>query len=163
MDPASFLQGRTRETKIRRDVRGRWFNDQDPVDHPNLVRCFNGWIDRAEDGRFCLSNDINWAYIEIEGAPYLVRDLNIDGNDVHLSLTGEREELLDPATLRVDAHGVLWCAVREGRCPACFDTHAANKLGDLIDEDEEGMFLRLAGGKVRPASIADPLRLGVAS
>ena len=33
MDPAQFLQGRTRETEIRRDARGRWFNGEDRIDH----------------------------------------------------------------------------------------------------------------------------------
>ena len=41
MDPASFLEGRTRETKIRRDAQGRWFFEDDPLEHPNLVRAFD--------------------------------------------------------------------------------------------------------------------------
>ena len=36
MEPSQFLKGRTRETKIRRDAAGRWFNDGDPIDHPQF-------------------------------------------------------------------------------------------------------------------------------
>jgi hypothetical protein len=135
MDPAQFLQGRTRETEIRRDARGRWFNGADPIDHPNLTRSFDGWVDRAEDGRFCLSNSINWAYVEIEGPAYFVKD--------------------------VGPEGALWCAVREGRCPARFDNHAVSKMSDRVGEDEGGVYVLIGGQKVRPPLISDPLSLGL--
>ena len=100
MDPAQFLQGRTRETEIRRDARGRWFNGTDRITHPNLVQSFDGWIDRAEDGRFCLSNAINWAYVEIEGPPYAVKDVDASSEGVVLHLSGGRARGPLPRSLR---------------------------------------------------------------
>lgn len=160
MDAQQFLKGRTRETKIRRDARGRWFNDDDPIDHPNLVRCFDGWVDRAEDGRFCLSNDINWAYASIEGAPYVVRDVEITARVILLRLSGDREETLDPNTLHQDKSGGLWCTVREARCPARFANHASAKLADVMGEDDRGVFLRVGATTVYPPVVEDPMSLG---
>jgi len=161
MDPAEFLQGRTRETEIRRDARGRWFNGPDRIDHPNLTRSFDSWVDRAEDGRFCLSNSINWAYVEIEGPAYFVKDVAVTDEGVGLLLSGGAEERLDPASLRQGPEGALWCAVREGRCPARFDNHAVSKMSEWIGEDDAGVYVLIGGKKVRPPEVDDPLSLGL--
>lgn len=161
MDPAQFLQGRTRETEIRRDAAGRWFNGEDRIEHPKLTVAFDGWIDRAEDGRFCLSNSINWAYVEVEGPAYFVKDVVPGDDGVRLRLSGEVDEALDPATLRQGPEGALWCAVREGRCPARFDNHAVSKMSDLVREDAEGVYVQVGSEKVRPPMESDPLSLGL--
>jgi len=158
MEPSELLQGRTRETTIRRDQAGNWYNQGQRLEHPNLCRSFDGWIDRAEDGRYCLSNDINWAYVEIEGPPYRVRDAQIgDDGTVALQLSGDRTEPLVPSSLRQDEDGALYCDVREGRCAARFDNHAAMKLGTLLGEDEIGTYLLFGDAKIRPAVSPEPL------
>ena len=161
MDPAQFLQGRTRETEIRRDARGRWFNGEDRIDHPNLTRSFDAWITRADDGRFCLSNSINWAYVAIDGPAYFVKDVTPSDDGMTLRLSGDLEEALDPASLRQGPEGALWCTVREGRCPARFDNHAVSKMSGWIGEDEDGVYVLVGRKKVRPPEIADPLSLGL--
>lgn len=161
MDPSALLQGRTRETKIRRDKNGRWFNDGQLLEHSKLCRSFDSWIDRAEDGRFCLSNDINWAYVEIEGPAYFVRSVELSDQGVKLTLSGARHELLDGSTLRQGQDGALYCDVREGRCPALFDNHAALRLAELIGEDDAGTFVELPTGKVRPPVVDEPLGAAV--
>ena len=161
MDPAQFLQGRTRETEIHRDAAGRWFNGEDRIAHPNLTRSFDAWVDRAEDGRFCLSNAINWAYVEIEGPAYFVKDVEPSEHGIGLVLSGDVREPLDPASLRQGPEGALWCAVREGRCPARFDNHAVSKLSDWIAEDDDGVYVRVGAEKVRPREMSDPLSLGL--
>jgi len=159
MDPAEMLRrGYTRETKIRRDARGKWFDGDVPLEHPGLVKSFDGWLDRAPDGRLCLSNDINWAYVEVEGPPYRVRAVEV-GEAIRLRLSGGREETLDPKTLRQDAQGALWCDVREGKLAARFENHATNQLADVLEEDAEGPFLRIAGEVVRPPVVEDPLQV----
>lgn len=156
MDPNDLLQGRTRETAIRREANGKWWNGDDPIEHPNLVRSFEGWITRAEDGRYCLSNDINWAYFTLEGPPYFVRSVRLHSGHVALMLSGDIEETLDPASLRQGEDGSLWCDVRDG-LPARFDNHAASQLAPVIGEDADGMFVRLGGVKHRPKVVRDPM------
>lgn len=159
-----MIAGRTRETKIRRDARGRWFDGSDPIEHPLLTQAFDAWIDRADDGRYCLRNDINWAYVTIEGAPVFVRALELEpgpaGARVWLQLSDGRREPLDASTLREDREGALHCQVRGGTLPARFDAHAAMQLAPLVHEDIEGTYLELEGGKVRPPVVDDPLTWG---
>ena len=156
MDPASFLTGKTRETRIRRDDQGRWFFEDDLLEHPNLVRAFDRWIDRAEDGRYCLKNDINWAYFTLEGPPFFVRSVRVDGASVWLSLSDERTERLDPSTLRQGPNGALYCNVR-GSMPARFDRHAMQQLEPVLQQDDQGVYLALGSDRVRPPLVSDPL------
>lgn len=142
-DPRAML-GRSRETQIRRDAQGRWWNGEDPITHPLLTKRFDGWIARADDGRLCLKNDINWAYVAIEGPAYFVRSLRIDGasiDQVTLHLSGDLTEKLDPSSLREDADGALRCLVR-GDLTARFDAHASMQLEPLLVETERGLALR---------------------
>ncbi len=142
-DPRAML-GRSRETQIRRDALGRWWNGDDAITHPLLTKSFDGWIERADDGRFCLKNDINWAYVAIEGPPYFVRSLRVEQGSVDhvtLQLSGDLEEPLDPATLREASDGALYCSVRGG-LQARFDSHAAMQLEPLIVETHDGFALR---------------------
>jgi hypothetical protein len=159
MDPSKLIAGRTRETAIRRDARGRWWNGEDPIDHPNLVRAFDAWLDVADDGRFCLKNDINWAYVAIEGAPLLVRSTTVSGSGaVTLFLSDGTEEALEVSTLRQNRDGVLYCDARRGRLVARFSREATLGLEDLLDEDESGIFLLIGNDRVRPPVVDDPLK-----
>jgi uncharacterized protein len=158
MDPTSFLTGRSRETTIRRDALGRWFHDEQPLDHPNLVRAFDRWLDKAEDGRFCLRNDINWAYVTLEGPPLFVRTVRLDPDGtVWLTLSDDRTEPLAADTLRQDRDGALYCDARGGTLVARFDRHAMQQLEPILKEDERGVYLALGQARVRPSVVADPL------
>lgn len=158
MDPRAFIdepsEGRSRETAIRRDAAGRWWNADVSITHPNVTAAFDGWIRRAEDGRLCLANDINWAYVEVEGAPYTVRHIAL-GEAVRVQLSGGLEERLDPSTLRLDAAGHLYCDVLEGSLAAVFSGAAMNELADAFED--EGRALRLLGERWTLESVADPL------
>ena len=149
--------GRTRETSIRRDAQGRWFNGEDPISHPNLARAFDAWIDIAPDGRFCLSNDINWAYVTIEGAPLFVRSVALEGDGATLSLSDGRREALDAATLRQADDGTLYCQARQGKMAAQFERGAMQQLESILGEDAEGVYLELGGRRVHPPVVDDPL------
>lgn len=153
-----MLQGFSRETTIRRDAQGRWFHDDQPLEHEGLTRAFDRWIERAEDGRYCLKNDINWAYVTLEGPPYFVRSVAIGpGGQVELALSNDRREPLRPQTLRLGEDGALYCDVGDGTLPARFDRHATSQLEALIGEDERGVFVEVAGARVRPQVVSDPL------
>lgn len=157
--PEQFLppEGRSRETQIRRDASGRWFNGADRISHPKLVAAFNSWVDRADDGRYCLKNDINWAYVAIEGAPVFVVSSVVGPSRVELKLSDGRAEVLKPDTLRQGVDGSLYCDVRGGRFCAKFEKTAAQHLESVLAEDDEGVFLSLGGKKFRPPTVRDPL------
>jgi len=165
MDLASLTDGRSRETRIRRDAGGRWFDGDDAITHAGLVRALDSYIERAEDGRLCLRNGINWAYATIEGPPYFVRSVTLDDEGVALHLSGGYVERLDPDTLSQDESGALYCLVRAGgedapkaSLQARFDNHAAASLAPLLDEDDLGVYVRLEGRRVRPPLYTETAR-----
>jgi len=98
---------------------------------------------------------------ELEGPAYFVKDVVPSDDGVELTLSGELSERLDPETLRQGPEGALWCAVREGRCPARFDNHAVSKMSDSVGEDADGVYIMVGAQKVRPPADADPLSLGL--
>ncbi len=144
--------GFSRETKIRRDRHGRWFDGEAPVTNPAVASAFDRWIDRAPDGRYCLKNSVNWAYVEIEGAPIFVRAVRILADRIELSLSDGRTETLDPSTLSTDLEGRLTCRVRAGTMPAELSRAAMIQLEPIVEEDEDGVFLRIDGEAVRPGT-----------
>jgi hypothetical protein len=156
-DPASFLQGRSRETTISRDDQGRWFQDGQALEHPNLTRAFDRWLARAEDGRYCLKNDINWAYVTLAGPPYFVRSVRMAPSGVSVLLSNDALEPLRAESLRSGEDGALYCDVGDGSLVARFDRNAALQLETLIGEDEQGVYLDIAGQRVRPKSVRNPL------
>ncbi|MCA9611721.1 MAG: hypothetical protein KC586_03075 [Myxococcales bacterium] len=150
-------RGFTRETAIRRDAKGQWWNGGEPIDHVGVSRSFDAWIDRAPDGRYCLVNSIHWVFVAIEGPPFFVRSVELEGDDAWLTLSGGLREKLDASTLRLGPDEGLYCDVRGGRVPARFDDHATHQLADRLDADDVGPYFRLGGGVVRPATVDDPL------
>jgi uncharacterized protein len=153
----AILQGYSRETTIVRDAEGRWFHDGQALEHFNLERAFDRWVARADDGRYCLKNEINWAYITLHGAPFFVRSLSIEPTErVSLKLSDDRVVPLVASSLRADAQGALYCDVGQGMV-ARFDRHAASQLEPLIGEDEQGIYVRLEGERVRPPVVDRPL------
>jgi uncharacterized protein len=155
--PDNLLKGLTRESTIKRDALGRWFHDGQPIEHPNIIRAFNRWIRRVEDGRYCLQNEYDWVYIDIEGPPLFVRSLRIDeSGKVVLFLSDARECVLDPATLRQGVDGALYCDVRDKTLVARFDGLAMVQLDELIDEDDKGVFLTIGNAVIRPRVVDDP-------
>lgn len=158
VDPGAMLEGRTRETKIRRDDAGRWFNDDERITHPLLVQAFDEWLVPAPDGsgRWALSNDINWAFVAIEGPPRFVRAVTLD-EPITLHLSDRRDVPLDPATLRQGPDDALYADVGDGLV-ARFERHAAMQLADALDEDDRGVFLKVGERRVRPPRVDEPLK-----
>ena len=144
--------GFSRETRIRRDRFGQWFDGQEPVTNGAIAAAFDRWIDLAPDGRYCLRNAINWAYVEIEGAPIFVRSVDLTDR-VELRLSDGQSEQLDPTTLFIDDEGLLHCQVREGTMKAAFTNQALMQLEPIAGEDADGMFVAIGGAKFRPKEL----------
>jgi hypothetical protein len=156
MEPTNFPFGLSRETTIRRNADGKWFHDGDPIDNDKLARAFDRWIERAEDGRWCLKNDINWAYFQLEGAPYFVRSVTLSGERAELALSNDKHCPLDFRSLREGPDGALYCDLEPG-IAARFDSHAAVQLGALLEEDARGPYFPQGSEQVRPPRMQDPL------
>lgn len=150
--------GLTRETSIRRTGDGRWYHDGAPIRHAGIRKAFDAWVDRADDGRYILKNDVNWAYVEIEGAPVRVERVRMVDGALEGLLSDERTETLDLDSLRQDSEGFLYCDVRQGRLTAKFARHAMFDLEPLLDEHDGGVVLRVGSREIVPPVVDDPVR-----
>ena len=152
----------SRETTIRRDADGRWFHEGQPVTHAAVARAFDAWVDRTEDGRYRLANEVNWAYVEIEGAPLFVDRASFTDAGLSLALSDGRSELLDPRTLRLDGRGHLYCQAREGRLAAKFRRRAMLDLFEAFEQDDAGSWLRAPRARWFLPVVEAPLEFEVA-
>ena len=149
--------GTSVESTIHRDREGRWFHDGVRVEHDGVRRSFDAWIDRHANGRYVLKNAVNWAFVEIEGAPIIVKRVVLRNETWQLTLSDGRTEHLREQTLRQDADGVLYCTVRDGRLTAQFSRQAMFDLEPFVDEDEQGTGLRFGDRLVRPPVTDKPI------
>ena len=136
-------RGFSRETKIRRDKNGRWFEDGILVEHSGMQKAFDSWVARAPDGRLCLKNSIHWVYVEIEGPPVFVRSLRMGEACVYLRLSSGREETLNAESLYLTENGEMYCLVHDQTLEARFDSAPLATLSDLLEQSDEGFVLRL--------------------
>ena len=127
------------------------------IEHEGVRKSFDAWVDRHENGRYVLRNSVNWAFVEIEGAPMIVRSVQITDADWSLSLSDGRTESMRVETLRQDADGILYCQVRSGRLTAQYSRRAMFDVESAVDEDEIGIVLKIGDRTVRPPVSESPI------
>jgi hypothetical protein len=148
-------EGRSRESTLRLDARGRFWHDGRPVDHAGLSAGLHSWISRhPDDGRYILTNGYDWTYFTVDDAPYSVRALRVEPERVVLVLSDGTESAWDPEATRVGEDGALYATVkrdtRGGPYEAKFTPHAQASLGPLLVEaDDGGLPLVRVGGRAR--------------
>ena len=149
--------GGSLESTIRRDAMGQWFHDGVRVEHEAIRRGFDAWIERHENGRYVLKNDVNWTFVDIEGPPIFVRRVDVHTTGLRLSLSDGRNEWLKLMTLRLDRRGALYCQVREGRLTAQFSRQAMFDLEPVLDEVAGEVVIAIADQHVRPPTTETPI------
>ena len=135
----------TREDSgIRLDRDGRWWHDDELIEHPKIVEAFNTGLVPTDDGRFKLEFGWDWCFVEVEDAAYRVTavDRAPDGGCL-LRLSNRRTEPLAPGTLALEEDGVLSCRVMGGRAKARFSRDAQFQLGEWMEERDGQIVLRL--------------------
>lgn len=154
--PASF----SRESGLVLDREGRWSQRGEPVTHPRLEAVLHRWIDRDEaTGRFVIRAGPQWAFIEVEDCPFVVRGVGLEGEGLDLAVTlrlsdGSEEEL-DYGSLEQDDRNVLRCAVKGGRFRARFARTASYALALRMELEDDRPVLP-AGGRRWPIRVASP-------
>jgi uncharacterized protein len=145
-------EGRSRESTIRLDARGRFWHDGALVEHAGLAAALHSWICRhPDDGRYILTNGYDWTYFTVDDAPFFVVGLAVDPGEVRLRLSDRTEEAWNPAETRIGGDGALYARikrdVRGGPYEAKFTPHAQASLAPLLVEDGES---RGAAGPTPP-------------
>jgi hypothetical protein len=152
-------EGRSRESTIRLDARGRFWHDGGPVEHAGMAAALRSWITRhPDDGRYILTNGYDWTYFTVEDAPYFVESLRIESDRIVLSLSDGTEEAWEPETARVGPDGGVYAVVKReakgGPYEAKFTPHAQGCLEPvLVDAGEARPAVRV-GERLRPLGAA---------
>lgn len=137
---------RLRRSGIRIDRDGEFQHEGAPVRHEGLRQALFRWLDRLADGRYVLRLDAQrFAYVDVDDTPLVARSARLDGDRVWLGLSDASEEVLDPATLDIDAAGIMRCRAREGRLEARLSSSAAVVVAELIGGDPLRPVLHIGG------------------
>ena len=138
--------GRSRESRIVLDAEGRFSQDGAAFDHHKLSAAFHRWIARhPDDGRFILTNGLDWSYFTVEDAPYFVRQLAEREGNITLTLSDGSEEALVAANTRLGKDGALYTKVKNGTFDAKFTRHAQTALAPYLVELDGKPALRHGG------------------
>ncbi|MGA7120120.1 MAG: hypothetical protein WBY94_08485 [Polyangiaceae bacterium] len=143
-------EGRTRESTIRLDARGRFWHDGRQVEHAGLAAALHSWIGRhPDDGRYILTNGYDWTYFTVDDAPYTVRAIRIESERIELVLSDGTEESLDPEGSRIGADDALYAVVKRGAPSGPYDAKftptAQAALAPVLVEGDPPL-LRIRGG-----------------
>jgi hypothetical protein len=142
--------GRSRESKIVLDERGRFWNGSFLIDHEAMTRAFASWIRRhPDDGRFILTNGYDWTYFTVKDAPFFVRGVHGEPEGgVALELFDGTVENLEPEGVSASADGVLYALVKGGQYVARFLPSAQVQMTDFIDEGPTGEPCLVVSGRI---------------
>jgi hypothetical protein len=146
----------TREDSgIRLDAALRWWHDDEPIQHPKIIELFNSSLVLDEEGRYQLRIGKDWCFVQVEGAAYEVRTVDVTPDErVSVRLSDRTAEALEPSTLHVDPDGVLSCKVKQGRARARFSRDAQYQLGQLLEEGADGGLVLCAGQRRMPLPVS---------
>lgn len=145
---------RLRRSGFRIDREGEFQHEGEPVRHEGLRRALFRWLDSLPDGRTILRLDANrFAYVDVDDTPLVARAARIDGGAILLALSDGSEEPLVPASLSIDAAGVMRSRVRERHLVARLSTSAAAVVAELIVEDPAGALALVLDGQSFPLAV----------
>lgn len=133
----------TREDSgIRLDREGRWWHDDELVEHPKIIEAFNTGLSPDDQGRFILRFGADWCVVQVEDAAYHVTGVDKLPTGYVLRLTDRTVEPLQLGTLCLGADGVLMCKVKDGKAWARFSRDAQFQLGEDLQEENGALSLR---------------------
>lgn len=146
----------TREDSgIRLDATLRWWHDDEPIQHPKIIELFNSSLVLDDAGRYQLRIGNDWCYVQVEGAAYEVRTVDVTPDErVSIRLSDRTAEALDISSLHVEPDGVLSCRVKHGRAGARFSRDAQYQLGQLLEEGPDGGLFLCAGQNRLPLPVS---------
>ena len=130
---------------LRVDVEGEWHDGDVQITHPGVLANLRGNLRRDGDGYF-IQTRVRIP-VSVADVPFVVTRVERRGDSLHAWLNDGAEQDIDPATLRVGAGDVPYCAVKAGAFEARLSRAAAYQLLALADYDERSGrgALRLGG------------------
>jgi len=130
--------GTSRESQIRLDYEGRFWQGDEPIDDPPmLVQALHRWIARHPDnGRFILTNGYDWTYFAVDDVAFVIRSVNECHGTLQLALSDGTHVAMPSNGLTEGATGALYVTIQvhESAFEARFSRHAQLQLTSwLVD------------------------------
>lgn len=119
---------------LRIDVDGDWHDGDVQITHPGVLANLRGNLKRDAEGYF-IQTRVRIP-VTVSDAPFVVTRLERRGETLRVWLNDGSEEDIDPASLRVGAGDVPYCAVQHGAFEARLSRAATYQLLALADYDE---------------------------
>jgi hypothetical protein len=140
----------TREDSgLRIDRRGRWWHDDEPVEHPNIIEAFNRGLRVMEDGRYQLHFGGDWCFVKVEQCAFTVVAVDESAGDrLSVRLSDRTAEWLDVDSLTLDDEGVLVAKVKNGQALARFSREAQFQLAERLEEAGGKLTLRVGERRI---------------
>jgi hypothetical protein len=137
-DPATWTL-----PNLRVDVNGDWFDDDVQVTHPGILANLRGNLRRDAEGYF-IQTRVRIP-VRVDDVPWVIERIERRGESLHGWVNDGTEATIDPATLRLGAGNVPYCAVKDG-FEARLSRAATYQLFALADYDEQADHGRLRLG-----------------
>jgi hypothetical protein len=119
---------------LRIDAEGDWHDGNVQITHLGVLANLRGNL-RHDAAGFFIQTGVRIP-VEVVDAPFVVTRIERRGERLHAWLNDGAEQDVDPATLRVGAGDIPYCAVKEGAFEARLSRAAAYQLLALADYDE---------------------------
>jgi hypothetical protein len=130
---------------LRIDADGAWYDGGVEITHAGILANLRSSLRRDAAGYF-IQTRVRIP-VRVDDVPLLVMRVERQADTLRVWLNDGEEEIVDPATLRVDTRDMPYCSVKGGAFEARFTRAAAFQLLALAEYDEatgRGA-LRLAG------------------
>jgi uncharacterized protein len=119
---------------LRVDADGDWHDGDVQITHPGVLANLRSNLQRDAEGYF-IQTRVRIP-VTVDDAPFVVTRLERRGETLRVWLNDGGEEDIDPATLRVGAGDVPYCAVKQSAFEARLSRAATYQLLALADYDE---------------------------
>jgi len=140
------------------DKEGNWYHKGVPMIHKGFVQLFYKNMTIDAQGRYIIEMDGQKCYVDVEDTAYVVKGVTHLEEEAKerfiLHLSDDSQEDLDPETLYVGEHDVLYCRVKGQAFPARFTRAAYYQIARFIVEEDGKFFLPLKGKHYQIKSMA---------
>lgn len=137
-----------KKARIFIDKYGNWFQDGIQIVHKWTYLYNNNLLDIDEDGRFYIDEGRGRVYAEIEDTPFVVKNIDINGNTITLILNDESTETLDSDTLYLNSENIPYVKVKSGRFDARFSRAAYYELMKVLECSDDRFYLVIGSEKL---------------
>ena len=128
---------------------GVWYHEGVEITHARTIELFNRNL-RREGDRYVLRVGREMCEVEIEDAPFLVKQVNAKGDDLFIELSNYTTEPLDTGTLEIGEKNVLYARVGPQKDRAKFTRPAYYQLTNYLHQDDEERYFLKVGNKDFP-------------